>query len=157
MSLLDEIAAGDKGVEGVRGDGVGTGITIWKPATEREHPVGIEGVIAVAETVKNKMAKEGQDPDQWVLVVITEDGANTTPWKVYGGARELHDKFAALAKDRKLTPGRQIAMKYDGKINAVAKDGTKYSYFGFIVKTGELVSVPTVTGTNADGVQEWSL
>jgi hypothetical protein len=149
---LAGLKTGADGVQAVGGADK-DGIPWWK-AADREHPVGIEGVIASVDERPNTYSKYEWDKTQTVIVVKTPEHGEA--WRIGGGPRDLRNKFRALADEGKLVPGMEFAAKFVGKRNETAKDGSTYQVDSYAVAVGDLVEVPVITGKNADGTPQWS-
>lgn len=132
MGLLDQLKDPSDGVKAA-----GSGVPVWKPAKEREHPEGIEGVIAEVAEVPVREPKEG-GPTTTLLVVL--DTAGGEQWRVYGDTRTKRDAFEALRGTGQLVVGNELAIKFFGSAMAKAKDGTPYTYHEYAVAAGEVAA-----------------
>lgn len=132
MGLLDQLKGPDDGVKAA-----GSGVPVWKPAKEREHPEGIEGVIKEVAEVPVREPKEGGPTTTLLVVLECGDGAQ---WRVYGDTRTKRDAFEALRDTGQLVVGNELAVKFFGSQKAKAKDGTPYSFHAYAVVAGEVAA-----------------
>jgi len=151
MGLLDTLTTREDGIAAGSNDGTAGGIQSWRPAKERTHPEGIEGVIAEVGTARRREPKEGGPTEDKVIVIRTPDSA----WKVWGSVRDLHDRFEALDRQGLLKPGTKIAVRYFGTRKEVAKDGTPYSCHSYAVAAEAGTTVPKIVGRDSDGAPVW--
>lgn len=135
MSLLDQLKDREAGVAPANG---GTGHPSWRPAKERSHSEGIEGVIKDVRRIARKpdQVKDNQPTHDDLLIVDAQDG---TTWAVWGNVRDLRDRFETLRAEGLLVAGTRIAIRYFGTRKEVAKDGTPYTVhcYAVVAEPGE--------------------
>jgi hypothetical protein len=126
MGLLDQLKSASDGVKPAGREG-----TTWRPAKDRTHPEGIEGVILGVGRVPVREPKENGPTHD--LVLLVDSGREGAPWRVYGSTRELRDRFDVLSADGLLKEGQVIAIRFFGEKTMKAADGTPYRVHEYAV------------------------